>query len=164
MGPGCYVIERTGAGRLATMACPGAVMHPATELGELAASGVDVIVCLLPDDELREAGLEDEASLVRTAGMEFWRLPTPDFEVPEFSLLDRMSAALADMLAENYSIVVHCRAGIGRSATMAAAIMVHGGVEPEAAWASIGAARGVPVPETSGQEAIIDRLARSLRH
>ncbi|GEM_PF-6918348 len=57
----------------------------------------------------------------------------------------------AGELRRDRSVMVHCRGGIGRWSTLAAAALTRLGVEPEAAMDAISQARGMRVPETMGQ-------------
>ncbi|HCK74572.1 MAG TPA: hypothetical protein DHW19_06365 [Acidimicrobiaceae bacterium] len=57
-------------------------------------------------------------------------------------------------------MVVHCRGGIGRSSTIAAAILTQLGVAPEDAMSRITAARGITVPETSAQRMWVAAYAK----
>jgi hypothetical protein len=55
---------------------------------------------------------------------------------------------------DNYAaqgVGLHCRAGIGRSALVAACVLVLMGMAPGTAFDLIGKARGVRVPDTEGQ-------------
>jgi protein-tyrosine phosphatase len=56
-------------------------------------------------------------------------------------------------LDQGKHVAVHCWAGVGRSSLIAAALLVRRGTAPEAAWARIAEARGLPVPETDEQRA-----------
>ncbi len=47
--------------------------------------------------------------------------------------------------------VVHCRAGIGRSAVVAAGILLQAAFGPEEAFARVSEVRGVDVPDTDEQ-------------
>jgi len=49
------------------------------------------------------------------------------------------------------SVALHCRQGIGRSALIAAAVLLSGGQTAETAIEGIRRARGVDLPETDGQ-------------
>jgi protein-tyrosine phosphatase len=48
-------------------------------------------------------------------------------------------------------VAIHCRAGIGRSTTLAACVLILLGVEGDVALDMIAAARGLEVPETEAQ-------------
>lgn len=158
MQPTLFAIERTGYGRLSTMARPrgGDWLHH--EFRALARTGVTIVVSLLTDAEAAELNLLSEADAARAAGIEFYRLPTPDREVPDRSAVLAIAGMLVHQLAEDASVAVHCRFGIGRSSTLAAAVMVLEGTDPEDAWARISAARGMSVPDTSSQRDFIATL------
>jgi protein-tyrosine phosphatase len=111
-----------------------------------------VIVTLLEDSEIIELGLEEEQALCENAGVEFIRFPIPDRGVPasadEFSVLIK---SLVRHLQNGRGVGVHCRIGLGRSALVAACVLVALGVPIESAWASIEQGRGLPVPDTPEQ-------------
>ena len=60
-------------------------------------------------------------------------------------------------------LVIHCRAGIGRTGIMAGAVLVAGGIHPETALQMISQARGVKVPDTDEQEAWLLKLPNYLK-
>jgi protein-tyrosine phosphatase len=55
-------------------------------------------------------------------------------------------------------VLVHCAAGLGRTGTLAALLLVEGGLEPEAAIARVRQARPGTL-ETADQEAFVRRWA-----
>lgn len=158
MRPTMFGIEREGPGRLSTMARPRGGDWLAEEMQELAMAGVNVLVSLLCDGEIAELDLAEEGSAARAAGIDFHRLPTPDRTVPEPAAALAMAGHLRSRLYEGASIAVHCRHGIGRSSTLAAAVLVLDGLAPWRAWDLITAARGMPVPDTSAQRDFINNL------
>jgi protein-tyrosine phosphatase len=158
MQPTLFTIGRPGHGRLSTMTRPRGGDWLEDEFRGLATSGVTVIVSLLTDAEAAELDLLSEAEAARAAGIEFYRLPTLDREVPERSAVLAIAGMLVHQLSEGASVAVHCRYGIGRSSTLAAAVLVLEGADPEDAWARISAARGLAVPDTPGQRAFIATL------
>jgi protein-tyrosine phosphatase len=57
-------------------------------------------------------------------------------------------------------VIAHCRMGIGRSSTFAAATLVKLGVPADGAWEKIAVARGRPVPDVAAQRSwIVDMTA-----
>lgn len=106
------------------------------EIAHWERSGVRHVVSLLEQHEVEELGLHAEASTCLERGMVFTSFPIPDRGVP----VDSSAAiALADALGKGCEpLVVHCRAGIGRSSTIAAAILVLLGLGADCyrAWAS----------------------------
>jgi hypothetical protein len=145
-------IDGAMPGRLAIMARPRAGDWLADEIAGWRAADVGIVVSLLEPHESAELGLAAEGELCRRAGMDFISFPIADRGVPD-SL--RRSTGLARQLAHDLAagkaIAVHCRAGIGRSALMAACALVCRGLTPDTAFTAIAAARGLPVPDTEAQ-------------
>ena len=84
--------------------------------------------------------------------MIFIQLPIADCCVPESRReVAQLARALATDLGEGRALVIHCRAGIGRSAMIAACTMICAGVSAADALSRIEAARGVRVPDTEEQ-------------
>jgi len=122
------------------------------EIAGWQAEGIDIVVSLLEPDEVSELGLHQEADLCREHKIDFISFPIPDRGVPA-SLRDAEALArlMSLRMAEDKAVAVHCRAGIGRSALVAASALVCSGFHPDAAFESIGRARGVRVPDTDEQ-------------
>jgi len=114
--------------------------------------GFSVVVSLLTDAEQSELKLEEEAKLCKKLEVTFDRMPIPDLSVP--TLDDEIVARLAELRklrAAGNSIVVHCRAGIGRSPTIAACLLLSPKCNIHSAFRQLSAARGFTVPETPQQ-------------
>jgi len=148
-----YTIDRSGPGRLSTMAKPRGGDWLADEMTALCTAGVDVLVCALTSDELHEVDLTDEPRAARAAGLEFVPIPIPDRGVPDPATVRPELRRLTARLRAGAHIVTHCRIGIGRASLLAAAILMLDGVPPQQAWAAIGRARGLTVPDTAAQRA-----------
>lgn len=154
-----FTVDRDGAaGRLSTMARPRGGEWLAEELGALARDGVDLLVCLLTDNELIELDLLQESDLAAAAGLRFVRFPVPDLEVPGPGPTASLVHELTQELLADANVVLHCRAGIGRSSMVAAAVLVAEGRTAEEAWARVAEARGLPVPDTDAQRAFVAAL------
>jgi hypothetical protein len=93
------------------------------------------------------------------AGIVFRRLPTPDRHAPDRTATLEPGRVLRQQLSNGTHVADHCRHGIGRSATLAAVILVLEGAGAEDAWDRSSAARGLPVPDTSAQRAFLTALA-----
>ncbi len=126
-------------------------------------AGFDVIVCLLTPAEAEEMDLELEEEYSRRRDVEFISFPIVDRSVPEsraatLKLIERLEAELT----QGKSINIHCRQGIGRSALIAAGLLIARGVSTAEALQRISSARHTPVPETPEQRNWIDSMASSL--
>ncbi|GAA1269224.1 tyrosine protein phosphatase [Kitasatospora nipponensis] len=153
MRPSLFTLDLPGPGRLSTMARPRGGDWLRDEMAALGACGVDVLVCALTADELDELDLAAEPREAVAAGLRFVALPIPDRTVPELDPILPTLRELAVRLREGDHLVTHCRAGIGRSSLLAAAVLVLGGMDPDTAWQRIERARGLAVPDTAEQRA-----------
>ena len=134
------------------------------DVEEMKAEGIDVLVSLLEPAEAAELGLAEEERCCAEVGIEFVSVPVPDRGVPEHGQEFRAVAErlLAQVIAGR-TVGIHCRAGIGRSSLLAAAILVLSGVSPDDAWTNVAKARGVPVPDTDEQRRWLGSMAACAR-
>jgi protein-tyrosine phosphatase len=123
-------------------------------------AGVDVLVSMLQPDEAAELGLSAEADLCAAGGIQFRSFPIPDRETPH------STAAFAKFVEElraevhaGRSVAVHCRASIGRSSLLLAALLTAEGYTPDDAFRRLTKARGLQVPDTPDQIRWVERFA-----
>ena len=158
-----YWIEYSWPGRLAIAARPRGGEWLDDEVSAWRRAGLDVVVSLLTRDESAELELSAEALSCKTKRIQFLSFPIADRGVP----ISRKAAvdflkAMEELLGQGKSIAVHCRQGIGRSALIAAALLVMSGERPESAFQRVSAARGIAVPETAEQRAWVEDFARKI--
>lgn len=137
---------------LAIGPCPSAPHLLPDAVTTLQQSGVSVVVSLQTEREAAQIGIAEEPRLLQAAGIDFWRYgiidhSTPPFTAATFDLVDRIAAALD----QGQKAYLHCYAGIGRSATIAAAVLIRRGASAEQALLALRNARGFVVPETQAQ-------------
>jgi len=156
--PTLYTVHRDGPGRLSIMARPRGGDWLDDELRALRHSGVDVLVCALPDAERRELGLAGEAAAATRAGLGFVAIPIPDRSVPDLNAALPQLRELVRRLGAGAHVVTHCRFGIGRAPLLAAAVLVLEGVNADEAWRRLTRARGQRVPDTDEQRRWIATL------
>ena len=153
MKPTIYLIEQISRGSLSIMAKPASGEQIDVEFKHIADRGINTIVSLLELGESAEVGLQDEETLAIKNGMAFHSFPIKDYGFPaskdQFKVFSK-SLFLAASGGEN--IVIHCRAGIGRSGLMAAGVLLHNKYEPLDAFSHISKQRGETVPETDEQK------------
>jgi protein-tyrosine phosphatase len=146
-----YWINQFADGNLAIMGAPRLDDQFEATILAWQNEGVDVIASLIEDAELPYVN-QAEKSLCEEAGIEFISFPVRDKTVPEdvapFAAVARI---LAERVAGGKGVAIHCRAGIGRSTTLAACVLILLGVEGDVALDMISAARGLEVPETEAQ-------------
>lgn len=158
MRPALFTVDRPGPGRISTMARPRGGDWLGDEMAGLVGAGVTDLVSALTAGECAELGLAAEAGCAMAAGLRFHALPVPDRQTPVLGEVLPKLEELAGRLRAGGHLVVHCRAGIGRSSLLAASVLVLAGTDADAAWAGIGRARGLAVPDTAEQRAWTDRL------
>jgi protein-tyrosine phosphatase len=159
-----YWIDGLPRGRLAIMPRPRSNDWLRDELTSWHASGVQLLVSALSADEVEELALDDEPALCQELGLRFISFPIPDRGVPESKeALLKLAGELSRELAGGAGVGIHCRAGLGRSALVAACLLVKAGLAPAAAFAAISRARGLPVPDTEEQAEWVGSLVSRLR-
>jgi protein-tyrosine phosphatase len=160
---GAYWIDAKMPGRLAIMPRPRAGDWLEDDIAGWRAEGIDIVVSLLEDSEIAELELEREQALCERNGISFLRYPIADRDVPEdHAHAVALIGDLAARINAGGSVAVHCRAGIGRSALIAAGMLVMLGFDNAEAFDLISKARGVSVPDTDGQRRWVEQFERAL--
>jgi hypothetical protein len=115
----------------------------------LAARGVTAVVNMRREVDDRALGIAPPCYL---------HLPTVDDQAPTLQQLREGVAFIETEIARGGGVYVHCGAGVGRAATMAAAYLVHSGLTPQEAWARVRQVRPFVRP-TDAQLAQLERFA-----
>ncbi len=115
----------------------------ADEWPTLAAEGLRAAV------DLRDEGADDVAAL-EALGIAHLHLPTPDHHAPSPDALERGTAFVREARGP---VLVHCREGVGRSATLALCALVEAGDAPTAALERAKSARRQVSPSPAQYEA-----------
>ena len=150
--PMLYRLTTFSQGFLAIMGRPRGGEWLEDDIAGLKCEGIQIIVSLLQQDEERELELSDEQELCTQHAIEFISSPIRDREVPEsVEQTLELTRYLHEQLVMGKGVAIHCRAGIGRSALIAACILLQAGSHPKQALESIAAHRHVPVPDTDEQ-------------
>ena len=156
-----YSVSALGAGQLSVMARPTGGPDLETELLGLKRHGVDHVVSLLEPSEAEDLGLADEQLVCGRLGLGFTAFPITDFDIPPYrDDALKLVETLYDEISKGAHVVIHCRAGLGRSGLIACALLVRDGETPGAAMHKASFARGVPVPQTAEQVAWVESLGK----
>ncbi len=146
--PRLYWIDAPAVGRIAVVSRP----REARNFAELKVAGVDVLVSMLEPVEAVTLGLGDQDARCRAAGIEFFNLPIRDHGIPDaIPPVAALVGTLKDRLQAGKGVAAHCYAGLGRSPTLIAAVMIDHGIDALTACDLISAARGQGVPEMASQ-------------
>ncbi len=149
--------------KLALMARPRSGEWLEDEIIGLKQLGVDCIVSLIEQHEIIELGLVDEERLCLQNGIEYIHFPIADRETPtSIKAFQNWAERLSTMVRNGDSIVIHCRAGIGRTGLVAACIMMHLGLPFDGIFGILTKTRGVKVPDTEIQISWVKSYAEFL--
>lgn len=158
-------------GRLHLSACPGTWEGPADlaavrrDLTKIALSGARLLVTLVETKEL-PLPLAAWRAEVAAAGLDLLHLPIADYGVPDAAFeTGWTAAALGERLARGETVALHCRAGLGRTGTIAARLVIEcAGLDAEAAVALVRRDHRAEAVETTAQihhlRLIAERLSR----
>ena len=157
-----YWIPGPWPGRLAILPRPRGGDWLADDVRFWRQSGLDIVVSLLTSEEAKEFALAQEEESCRANGIEFLAFPVVDRGVPSSpaAALD-LVRQLDTALTEGKNVGIHCRQGIGRSALIAACLLVLSGMDSESAFGRLSAARGYSVPETTEQREWVTQFAHT---
>ncbi len=154
-------------GRLGLTRAPGLRWpHPGREEEPLADDlrvlrqehGATLLVTLLTRREAARLG--DFKRAARAQGMAWLHLPVPDMEPPESpAAVAKVVTRLVKHLEAGHTAVLHCLAGLGRSGTVAACLLVARGQDAAAAVAAVRAVRPGAI-QTLAQEAFVEEYQR----
>lgn len=149
-------------GRLFLMGMPGRYAPYESDLTALQVETIDLLISLAERSEIARkspayaaALAEDRFPLPRREH------PLPDYGVPDDrALFLELAQELAEMLRNGQRLAIHCGAGIGRTGTLAAVVLLALGWSQAEALAQVHEAGSGP--ETAGQFALVDWAAQAL--
>jgi protein-tyrosine phosphatase len=105
-----------------------------SDAASLRAQGVDVLLLLVEDKELRRCQVTEIGEVLPSHGVELWRVPIVDLEVPRDGRAYR--AAISDLAARvraGSRIAIACRGGLDRTGMTAACLLREAGVSADEA-------------------------------
>jgi len=152
MWTSAHWITATLRGRLGIMPRPRGGDWLRDEIQGWKRDGISLVISLLEKDETEELELAEEQSLCREAKIEFLSLPIADRGVPaSVEAATEVVRIAYEQVLKGRAVVIHCRAGIGRSSLIAGCVLVLAGDTADRAIERIGDARGLRVPDTDAQ-------------
>lgn len=95
------------------------------DLDVIAATGIEIIVCLLEWFELKMLSILDYPKKAQERGFIFYHMPIKDRRVAFQRDIDALVPIIVHHLLAGKSILVHCRGGLGRAGTICACCLGH---------------------------------------
>ena len=120
------------------------------------ASGLGLIVCLTPRDEIDELAPAYATAILRGDTVAEWlHLPVPNFGVPpDANAFREAIVQVAQRLKRGESVLMHCAAGMGRTGSAAACVLKALGLPSNEALDRIRAAGSNP--QNAAQSGFVD--------
>ena len=158
------------AGRIGLCACPGGrrslvvdhdpIIDLVNDLEAIHAFGASGVVTLVDDRELVSLGIESLPVHIQRKGLWWKHLPIADMGIPNAHFEQQWEASsefIRAALGRGENVVLHCWAGLGRTGTIAARLLIECGMEPAAAILRLRDARPGSI-QTRKQEKYVLRL------
>lgn len=122
--------------------------------------GASALLSLVEAEEFERYGVPDLGARVRARGLRWHHLPVPDMGVPAGTQTLAQHAevrAVREALRRGERVLLHCAAGLGRTGTLAAGLLVAEGWQAARAIEAVRHIRPGTL-ETPGQEAWVQTL------
>lgn len=140
-----------GREAIALTECPGRSTPYADSLARIIAWQPSLVISLIEEHEFPAGTAAFEAALAEK-GIGWRHFPIRDYDVPGSGApWASVSKAARSVIDDGGRILIHCRAGLGRSGMIAARLLVERGMAPEQAIIEVRAARPGAI-ETEAQE------------
>ncbi|MEQ8332978.1 dual specificity protein phosphatase family protein [Nisaea sp.] len=113
-------------------------------VGRIAQSGIDAVLTLATGEELSEHGVPHMHDVFLKHAVSWTHFPIRDFDIPsdvDTRAWSALETILAARLKNGGSVLIHCRAGFGRSGMMAARLLMACGSTPDDAVETVRNAR-----------------------
>lgn len=135
------------------------------ELRHIKHTGVTAVLSLVQVHELQMLGMRDLPKLIKRCGLIHFWFPIEDRNVPkpdEFDALTDLLKAVMQRLTNGETIMIHCHAGLGRSGTFAALVLIETGLSSKEAMQHVRQIRPGAI-ESSLQEDFLRNWSGSKR-
>ncbi len=156
------VPERSG--RLFIGQLPGRRGPVEREVDAIVRFGISRIVCLLPEEDVKDPRLYNVPGYVPLGrerfGERFHLVEVIDYEAPgNDEAFEKITRTVDEALSRGEAVLAHCGAGCGRAGAFAACLLVTAGLDPIEAVRLVRKHRGCG-PESADQVAYVVRFAR----
>ncbi|UZR95858.1 protein-tyrosine phosphatase family protein [Chondrinema litorale] len=160
-----YWVDELQSGKIGMMARPRGNDWLEDEIKKLSLKNVDILLSLLETQEIRELELEEEAYFCKKYNLQFLHFPIQDRNIPENKkAFIRLVSFLASQIKLGKKIVIHCRMGIGRTATVTAALLIKCGFSAKGIFEFLKQKRELQVPDTEQQIKFIEEISEEINN
>ena len=128
-------------GKLGLCGCPGTLLDSDKQiigientLKIFKDNHIDIIVSLLEISELKSLGCENLTKEIKLNNFIWLHFPINDFNIPTKNSLLKLNLLLSDLenfLKKEKNIIIHCKAGLGRTGTIASLLLAKLGISPK---------------------------------
>lgn len=142
--------------------CPGRVdrgRNLALDLQTMVDEGVSTIVGCLTTSEMDWLDVPDLMSEARKLGIEYIHEPFLDQAVPGVETMENLVEIIDKRLGNGRKTIIHCVAGLGRSGTVAASVLVKKGYSADESIRLVRESRGPRAIESKAQEMFVRDFA-----
>ena len=145
-------------GRIGLVRCPGATGYLVEDIQWLA-ERASILLSLISTPELNGLGLQHLGATAVDAGLQWHHLPITDLHAPGSVFANSwpdVRPQVLDALRQDKTVVIHCRAGLGRAGTIAAHLLTHCGTAPRDAVQAVRQARPGAIESTVQERWIVE--------
>lgn len=153
-----YWIKPIQKGNLGMMPRPKGNDWLEDEIKKLKIHKVNTVVSLLEYHEIKSLELENEEQLCTKHNIQYINHSIPDRGIPEKTVFLKLISDIDTLLKSDKNVVIHCRMGIGRTAMLAAGILIKNGKPPHTVFDFLSEVRTLEVPDTEMQKQWIQEL------
>ena len=139
--------------------CPAGGRALKDELKMLLEEEEFCLVSLLTEKEEKRLGLSKEKALCKELGIRCIKFPIVDMSVPPYKIYVAFIEHLYSISEEADRILIHCRAGIGRSSLIALGMMTRHGMPLEQSIQHVSRIRRFHVPKSISQKRLLVKYA-----
>jgi len=125
-------------GKLGLCGCPGTLLDSDKQIIGIENTlkifknhQIDIIVSLLETSELKLLGCDNLTKEIKLNNFVWFHFPITDFDIPTKNSLSELNLLLSELekfLKKEKNIIIHCKAGLGRTGTIASLLLTQLGL------------------------------------